>query len=371
MKILILYASAGLGHKKAAEAVYENLLNSGSRKEDVTMLDSLDLTNPFFKSSYGNIYFYLAKYLPAVWGFFYDLLDVKPICRFLNPFRHLFNWFQSSGLRNYVIKEQFDVICSTHFFSPEVLGHLKLKGKIHSRLVTVVTDFCLHAYWVNAGTDIYAVMAESTKEEIVAWGVPPDSIFVTGIPVMSKFLKPLDRNFVLSKYGLSDNVFTILMTSGSFGIGPTIDIIEKLEGFRGRVQCVVVCGNNKELFKDLSSRSFAINVKVLGFVNTMEELMSVADVMIAKPGGITTCESLIKGVVMIVSCPIPGQESRNANFLKRHNAAYEIDRLEETVGLVKKIIEAPETLNSAKESIRLIAKPNASRDVAKLVLGIS
>ena len=182
MKILIFHASAGYGHKKVAD-----VLGKGFSKylpaEDMTIRDALDLSPAIFRNTYPSFYFYLVKYLPAVWGWFYEWLDSPWFYRLLRPVRSALNRFYGKKLLGFVIQEKPDVILCTHFFSAEVLASAKLRGVIDAKLVTFITDFFPHTFWVNDGTDFYWVMNEASKKDLIHRGVPETTIMAGGISV--------------------------------------------------------------------------------------------------------------------------------------------------------------------------------------------
>ena len=180
MKILVIHASAGAGHFKAAEAIHRGLKNFP--QHTASLVDALDYTSPFFKRSYRDMYFFLISKVPAVWKFFFGLMDIQRIQPLVRGFRRLYNATNARALERFLIHEDFDCIVATHFMPVEIAGALKEKGAIRSKLVTVVTDYDVHKIWLNPCTDIYAVATDWTKERLICLGVEDNKIVVTGIP---------------------------------------------------------------------------------------------------------------------------------------------------------------------------------------------
>lgn len=365
MKILVFHASAGQGHKKAAEVAGKALLAHGNDSLDIEVLDALDFMPAFSKKNYLNFYYYCVKYIPKLWGWFYDFTDRPDVYAVIRPIRRFYNHLISQRLVEKIMRDPPDLIVSTHFFASEVAAHLKATRDLKSRLITVITDFMPHTFWINAITDAYWVMAEDTKKDLIKRGVQEAMIFAKGIPVEKVFQKQDKKNEMLAKHGLGPGRFTILLTSGSFGFAAYEAVLKELALFSDKIQAFVVCGNNEFAKRQLEAQSFSYPVKVFGFVNFMHELMEASDLMIAKSGGLTSSEGLAKGIPMVVTQPIPGQETRNVDFLKFHEAAFFIQSPEQVRLIVDNILKHPALLESKRLAIARIAKPEAAADLAR------
>lgn len=369
MRIAIFHASAGHGHQKVAEAIREGLLDSGVKDSEIILKDVLDDTPAWFKSIYTSLYFNSIKYTPGLWGASYHFADHPPL--YQNLGRHLrrfLNHLVAKRFVEFLHKEKPDVIICTHFLSPEVVGRLKQKGLIQSYLLTVITDFIPHTFWVNPGTDHYWVMSDEGKENLIGRGVAAEKITAEGIPVALRFRPCGQKKEIRQKEGLDPNRFTILMTSGSFGLGPCKEVLEAMNEFSDKIQVMVVSGRNEELRQTLESLKTHFLLKIYGFVSNMDELMEASDLMIAKPGGATTSESLAKGVPMIVLEPIPGQEAGNAKLLQERNAAFFLGIPSDVRTILKAIFDHPKLLEEKKQSIDRLRKPDAAVNLAKFIL---
>jgi processive 1,2-diacylglycerol beta-glucosyltransferase len=369
-KILIAYATAGMGHKKAAEAIKKAFDELKSADTRVELIDALDYTTPLFKKSYLDLYLLAMNKLALVWGIFYYLTDNFFVNIFVAPVRRLNNWYYSKKLTKYLIETSPDVIISTHFFLSEVAGDLKVKGRLKSRLITVITDYRLHAWWVAKGVDSYVVAGDDAKSDLVKWGVPDHKINVLGIPIDPVFAKKQDRLAIRSKLKLDGKTFTALVIGGGFGVGPIEGIVKAIASVSKPVQAVVICGHNEELAKKLEALKAALNInlKVVGFVDNVYDFMEASDMLISKAGGITTTESLAKELPIIIIAPIPGQETRNSDFLTGHGAAVKVDDVSEIRPILEELLSSPERLKNMKEAIGKIKKPTSSYDIAKLAM---
>ena len=367
-KILIAYATAGIGHKKAASAVkkaYEEMNLIGA---EVTLIDALDYTNDFFKWSYLQTYLLMVNKLPTFWGLSYYLTDNPFIDLFVSGLRRLNNWANSKKLVKLILDMKPDVVISTHFFASEVIADMKSKGLTKSKLVTVITDFRVHAWWIAEGTDYYVVASEDVRRELEERRIDPAIIRVMGIPVEPAFSKQSDSKHIFNTTGLKDDLFTILVIGGGFGVGPIEGIVKVIAEMERNLQGAIVCGRNEGLVRNIEKlkEELKLNIKVTGFIDNVYEYMEISDVLISKSGGITVSESLAKDIPMVIISPIIGQETANCNFLIKNKAAVKVDRLEDLKGALEGLISNPVELDNMKESIKRIRKPNAAYDVAKL-----
>ena len=360
MKILVIHASAGAGHLKAAQAICEGLKKSTSHQ--VVLADALDYTSPLFKKFYRAGYNFMVTRAPWLWGIFFRLLDIEGIQPLARVSQRIFNRCSAGRLHAFLKKEDFDYVIATHFLAPEVTAALKRSGEIHSRLITVITDFDVHRIWLAEGTDIYTVACESTKEKINRLGVGEENVRVCGIPVLEQFCASRDKGELKKNLGLEENAFTVLIATGSFGIGPIERLVGALEGF----QTLVVCGHNRALFERLSARNYR-SARILGLVDNMPELMAVADVMVSKPGGLSIAEALASQLPMVFFNPIPGQETHNIRVLREHGIGCFPADIAGIVRELEKLRSSRDFYLTTLKQIRPLARPMAVRDIIALI----
>ena len=367
-KILVLYATAGIGHKKASMAIKAAFDELKFNDVEVKLEDALDYTNRFFKWTYLKAYLLLVNKFPALWGFMYYLTDNFYANLIIAKIRRLNNWCNSRRLARYLVTEKPDVIISTHFFASEVISELKRAGVVASRLVTVVTDYRLHSWWLSKAADMYVVAGQDAYDDLIKWKVPAQKIKILGIPIEPVFTKKLDKAKILRDANLKEGVFTILVVGGGFGVGPIEEIIKTVGNVAYPIQIITVCGHNEELVKKLEALTPSIKakVKICGFVNNVYEYMDVADILISKSGGITVSESLAKELPMVIIAPIMGQETRNSDYLIKHGAAVKIAKPSDLKEVVEDLVSHPEKAAAMKDAIRAIKKPLACYDIAKL-----
>jgi processive 1,2-diacylglycerol beta-glucosyltransferase len=362
MKVLIVHASAGAGHRRAAEAIY-NYLKENSSDLDLELLDSLDKTNALFKFDYTKGYSFLVHYATRLWHWAFLVTDnkfLRPISRRL---ARIINCINSQGLIHYFIHQNPDVIISTHFLPSELAADLKQKHKITSKLITIITDYGVHPFWICPGTDLYVLASDFTKNRLVMEGVGVDRINVLGLPFDPKFLHHFDRRVICHKIGIDHQKFTVLLMTGSFGLGPLEEIAEALAK---DCQVLVVCAGNKKLYAKLLKRNLE-NVKVFGFISNAEELMAAAQVIITKPGGATITEVLIMELPVVFISAIPGQETANVEALAEYGIGVSLKNIEEIKKFVLDLKNNPQKILELKQRIRGIQKPFACKELAGVI----
>jgi processive 1,2-diacylglycerol beta-glucosyltransferase len=245
----------------------------------------------------------------------------------------------------------------------EIAASLKNKRRIASRLITVVTDFGVHPFWICPNTDDYIVASSLTKEKLIKEGIPAGHIHDFGIPIDEKFLRKYDRQSLGQKLGIDPAKFTILIMTGSFGIGPLEEIARKL----CRVaQVLVVCATNRRLYQKLKKKE-GLGIKAYGFVNNPEELMAVSDVIITKPGGASIVEIVAMELVPVFISAIPGQEEENERVLRRFGVGFLPRSVNDIARIISDLKADPQKSEEMRFRMRELKKPNAIGDICDVV----
>jgi len=370
-KILIIYASAGDGHKKAAEAVYNAILDLNKEGDiKAVSIDSLNYTSKFFKYCYKVGYMVMIKYMPAIWGLFYYILDNRFFFTLNKPFRRLTNAVNAKRLVRLMLKEKFDAVISTHFLGTEVISNLKKRGLLSTTLINIITDFKPHLFWEGSGVDKYLVAADSTKKALAERGISQDKIKVTGIPIRKRFNNHLTKTEARKMLKADPDKFTIFIMGGGFGVGPIRETLLSLQDLDIDCQIVVVCGHNRKLFRVLNSLKgeFRKPSYIFGFIRNIDEIMTASDLMISKVGGITVSETLSKALPLLTINPIPGQESRNAEFLSDNGVGFRLKSIDEINETIKALYNSPERRERLRSLIRRLSRPSAAEDIAKFTI---
>lgn len=371
-RLLILTASVGAGHVRAAEAV-DLALRRLAPAATIERHDVLDLTNALFRRLYGQAYLDLVNLAPHVVGAFYDHSDKPlPTRGARHKLRHL---VQRRNLARVVdkIDEGWDLVVHTHFLAPDLMASMARRGRKVPRQVTVVTDFDAHAFWVNLPCERSFVATEEAALSLAHWGVPRETIEITGIPIHPVFAEPRDPAAMREKHGLSADRPVILLLGGGFGLGPVEKIHAGLMAVERPLHVVAVCGRNAGLKGKLEAAKVPARhrSKVLGFTTEMDELLAAASLVVTKPGGLTTSECLARGAAMVVMNPIPGQESRNSDWLLEHGAAIKVNSISALAWKIAGVLDAPGRLEGLRAAARALGRPRAAFDVAGRVLELA
>jgi processive 1,2-diacylglycerol beta-glucosyltransferase len=366
VRVLIATVTAGGGHLQAAAALDE-AWTTAYPSDEVKRVDLLDLVPKLQRKFYAEGYVKLIAHAPELYELFFNKTDNPKRLRELSTLRRRFAEHTNRKFVRLVNQFKPDVVLCTHFLPLEVLGSLKnRKSATHPFVVCVVTDFEAHALWMEPGVDLYCVAAEETKARLVARNVDEKGVVVTGIPIGGRFSQPIDAAAVRRCRGLRDDLPTVLVLGGGFGMGPLAEILESLDGIAREFQIVVVAGRNVELRRELAAQDRRHPTHVLGFVTNMHEMMAVADLIVTKPGGLTTAEALALGKPLFILNPIPGQETANSDFLLERGAAAKVNRVEDLPFRVDRLLGSPK-LKEMGASARALGRPDAAPAVCQAV----
>lgn len=369
-RILVLSASVGAGHLRAAEAV-ELALRQLDPEVVVQNVDVLDYTNAAFRRLYARAYLDLVNRAPHVLGYFYDLLDQGPAKpQKADRLRVLVERLNLRPLLRFLETQPWDVIINTHFLSAEIIASLRQNGKFHTPQMTVTTDFETHRLWVTPPCDHYFTATEEGAIHLQHWGVPPGDVTVSGIPIHPVFAQAKDRGECRARLGLASDRPLVLQLAGGFGVGPVEQLLAALLAIEVPLEVAVVTGRNLELKARLEQIQPPPRhaVKILGFTTQMDELLAAADLVVTKPGGLTTSEALARGAAIAIVNPIPGQESRNSDFLLENGAAVKINHLAVLPHKLTRLLGDAARLAQLRANARRLAKPEAALTVARKAL---
>jgi processive 1,2-diacylglycerol beta-glucosyltransferase len=369
-RVLVLSASVGAGHLRAAQAV-ELALRQLDPAATVKHLDVLELTNAAFRQLYGKAYLDLVNRAPHVLGYFYDLMDQpRSPQRKSDRLRLAAEKLNMRPFLRFLEEEAWDIMVNTHFLPAELIASLRTRGELTTPQFTVTTDFETHRLWVNQPCDHYFTATDEGAAYLQHWGVPAADTTVTGIPIHPAFSQPKDRAACLERQGLRGDRPIVLQLAGGFGVGPIEQILRGILAIEVPLEVVVVTGRNEDAKRQLEALAppDRHRVKVLGFTDQIDELMAVADIVVSKPGGLTTSEVLARGAAMAVVNPIPGQESRNSDYLLENGAAVKINNIATLAHKLTPLVRDPSRLATLKENARRIGRPHAAFDVARRAL---
>jgi processive 1,2-diacylglycerol beta-glucosyltransferase len=371
-KVLLLSASAGAGHLRAAEAIERAFALTGAARE-VRHVDTLEFTNQVFRRLYSRAYIDMVNGAPEVLGWLYDHLD-KP---WEMERRRLA--LDKLNARPFVkMLEQYrpDAVVCTHFLPAEIISWLKAKERLACHQSIVVTDFDVHAMWLCRHVEHYFVALDETREHLARLGIPPGTITVSGIPIDPAFAEPRDQRAARERLGLDPGRTTVLLSAGGFGVGPIENLVTSLLELRHPAQMVAICGRNAELKARLDEVAGRVagganRLHVVGFTREMHEYMAASDLIVGKPGGLTTSEALARGLVFAIVNPIPGQEERNADHLLEEGAAIRCNNLPVLAYKIDRLLDDPARFAAMQSSVARLARPRAAFTVVEKVVALA
>jgi len=370
MRILIATATAGGGHLAAAAALLEawKLL----RPDDmVEQLDVVKFFSPLHRKIHADGYVKIVEHAPELWGMMFGKTDNPKAAQRLNRLKRIFPSQSRIRFLHYTEGFKPDAVLCTHYVPLETLGAPRQRPRHRGNrgincslpfVVSIVTDFEAHALWMDPCVNLYCVAAEQTRARLIARGATAEEVVATGIPIASKFSQPPDRKSVRKRLGLRDDLTTLLVLSGGFGMGPVAQIVAELDKVSTPFQTLVVTGRNEELRRELAAQDRQHPTHVLGFATNMHELMAVSDLIITKPGGLTTSEVLAMGKPLMIVNPIPGQEAANSDFLLERGAAAKVNRVEDLPYRLEQLLAGKRLIELAR-SARALGRPGAARDI--------
>ena len=372
-KILILYASFGGGHLSAARNIKEYIDTHYADKVETHLVDGMEYINRAINAVSKKAYTEMAKSAHWAWKQIYAKAEEGTLSKINNTA----NKIMSIKLNKLLQEFNPDLIICTDPFSSQMCPILKKQRKINCKLATVLTDYAPHSQWVtnHEQTDYFFIAHDGMKPLLLKYGVNESKIFITGIPLSNRFLLNYDKEKVLSEFGLEPNKTTILFFAGGeygFGKDKTYNILKSLISHFPNMQVIAIAGRNvkmKEQFENLvSETSSHKTVRILEYTNKVPELMSVSDLVITKPGGLTTTESIASGLPIVVINPIPGQEEANAKFVEEKDIGIWIKKHDNVEEKLHSILNSPEIIKSMKINARLNAKKNSTKDICEISL---
>jgi processive 1,2-diacylglycerol beta-glucosyltransferase len=369
-KILILSASAGSGHVRAAQAI-EEACKKDKRVSEVLHVDTLEYTNAVFQRLYSKGYLEAVKTAPDLWAAAFDALD-KPWQKSLVV--SAMERLNSQPLVKKIRAYQPDICICTHGMPADIISTLIMQDQVHTNLGIVVTDYYVHALWLTDVFTRYFVAKDESKIHLSLLGLPSDRIVVSGIPVMEAFSAKTAKTALMNKYSFRHNLPVVLLSAGTFGLMPAADIMKILQQIRTPCQIVVICGRNVKLKAELEtcisnlSGSAGNLYSIVGFTEEMHEYLKMADLYIGKPGGLSTSECLVCGVPMIIWDPIPGQELYNTYHVLENGAGV-MPNNAITIGFkVDRILSDPDRLRHMSACALRLGFPNAAQTIVDAML---
>lgn len=371
MNILILSVTAGGGHNCAARAMQEYFRAAGAQSE---ILDIYGYIAPAIASSINKGYLWLASRAKRAYGLGYHIAEKRTPLRIaeITP-AEIVHMPVAWEIHQYIEKNRPDAIIFTHAFAGIILHTLKREGKISVPTVGILTDFAFHPYWEDATANDYVVIpSPHLRFQGMRKGFREEQLLPFGIPVSLRFGESMPKEQARHTLGLSPNNKTVLVMSGSMGYGKMAETLTALDGMPldEDFQIIAVCGSNRKLHEEIDTLGLRHRILNLGFADNVDLLMDASDVIVTKPGGLTTSEALVKRLPMVIANPVPGQEMRNTEFLLNCGAAVASNGVCSAAELTYRLLSSDARREAMRLSIEELRRPDSTKDICEFVMGL-
>jgi processive 1,2-diacylglycerol beta-glucosyltransferase len=305
-----------------------------------------------------------------LWGWLYQVTNDAQPDSSMQRLRRSVEQLNTQALLKEIDSFKPDAIVCTHFLPAEILSRMIRKDRLACPVWVQVTDFDLHRMWIHEHMAGYFAANEEVAFRMRAQGINAEAIHVTGIPIMPAFAQALDRTECAREFGLDPLRTTFLLMGGGAGLGSLDVIADRLLALDANFQLIVLAGRNAAALSALQGLAARHPGRLLpqGFTDKVERLMACADLVITKPGGLTTSECLAMGLPMIVNAPIPGQEERNADFLLEQGVALKASDAVTLEYRIRHLLDNPRKLADMRDKARALGVPAAARRVLEKVL---
>ena len=365
-KVLTFSTNVSAGHRRAAEAVANAILATAPDAE-IVQHDAMTLIGDGRRKFLTETYLGILKYRPSLWNHLYHNKSLK---KGISKFFRILLTQTAERFEAAIDQHQPDVIVCTQVIPAKVIAGLKELCRVKAPLLVVATDYGIHPYWADPFIDKYAVPCDDAAKELHNDNIPADRIHVTGIPVDSVFETPPSRSEARKELGIPQEGRYILAMGGGNGLGLEAEHIAAIEKADNVDGVLVISGCNKELEKQVREMPSvpAKERRVFSMVNEIEKYYAASDMLVSKPGGLTMSEATAMSMPIVMISPLPGQEVRNAKFLKASGVALEAQTSEELSAVLRDVLHDEARLISLRQASRRVGLPWASRKIANIAL---
>lgn len=367
-KILLMYITHGSGHHSATLAI-EQAINTFNPHPEVLNINGFGYSHPIMEKIIHAIYMNVIHKAPRIWDSIYDNPTFASRTNYMKETIHRRNRYK---IKRLVESENCKVVVCSQAFPCGLVADYKKHCPTDIKLIAVVTDFIPHSYWVYDEVDFYIIGSNEAKDTLLNRGVKEEKIKLFGIPVDPKFSKVHNKKTVADELNIALDKPVILIMGGSRGIGPIKELIKELDNLNFNAHLLVVTGINKRLFNYLKKVNSKHKMQVFGRIDYIDKLMTVADILVTKPGGVTTAEALAVGLPMLIIKSLPGQEQKNTNFLLKRGVVQKADNIKDAADKLNLLLNSnnKEALGTLKERISKISMPSPAIKIAELALGL-
>jgi len=363
-RIAILTLGMGAGPLRASQAVHL-ALHDGADNVEARTIDILDLAEPWFLRLYAYPHWLMARRAPSMWRRLFEWRQRKRLRKTLP------DWIFRRGCRGVLARLRTfrpHLVIATEIGAARVAGLGRREGWFDAPILAVQTGFCAQPAWVRKEIDLHCAGSEESKGQLISWGVSANRIVNCGVPVDPAFALSFDRTEVRRALGLHPERPVVLLMGGGIKPVPLDIIMRSLELCRHPIQVLAVTGRDREMRQRLEALrgQLALDLHVFGWSDSIPELMAAADLLITRPGGVTSSEALAAGVPLILAFPVPGMEERHLKFLVERKVGIAASSHEEIPALVSGLLDDPKRMEAWSARAREIARPDAAYSVAQI-----
>jgi processive 1,2-diacylglycerol beta-glucosyltransferase len=353
---------------RASETVQRALYDARDPVE-VKVIDALDSAQRWFRWVYVESYWWMLRNSPGMWRRLFDWRQRK-LHASTAP-----DWVFRRGCKNVLrqIKEYAPrLMIVTEIGAAEIAALGRREGWFNAPILAVQTDYQTEPPWVQPEIDAYCVASEEARAQLIAWGVQPNRILLSGIPVDPAFALPFDKMELLPALGLDARRPVVLVMGGGMGPVPLDRVVSSLEHCNAPMQVLAIAGHDRLLRHRLEMMrgKLAVDLHLFGWTDNIPELMAVSDLVITKPGGLTAAEALASGLPMILTHPIPGPEERHVRYLCHNGVALHAKTLLDIPLLVSRLLASPQELGEIRRRTAEWSRPDAAHAVAQVAMAM-
>lgn len=312
-------------------------------------------------------YLRMVKTIPQMYAYIYDRAERATE---VGRFRAWAHQFTADNLRPLMLRERPDAVVCTHAFPCGAMAEYKRRFTDAPPVVAIVTDFAVHGFWIHRNIDRYVVATDAMRDMLLSRRVRSEAIAVSGIPVRPEFAPSGEpRDALRERLDLPRDRYLALLMGGGLGIAPLERMLCALDSVRAPLAAVVVAGRNARIERRLTDAAESVRypVRALRFVDNVYDYMHAADVLVTKPGGLSSAEALVAQVPMVLCKPLPGQEERNARVLVEAGAAVRTSQTSELPVMLEAVLGDRARKEKMIAAARRLARPNAAGDAASMI----
>ncbi len=362
-KALVLSCGTGGGHNAAAKAIQEELM---ARNIKTDFIEYLEIINPKLKDEINNLYIKSTNREGKIFKKVYNLGEIYEKTKLKSPV-YILNSLNKEKLYNYIQNNKYDFIITTHLFAAQALTAIKEEHNI--RFLQVATDYVSIPFWEETNPDYFIIPSKELEEDFIQKGIEKQKLLPLGIPVRKQFRKQYDTEKVKKELNLDINKKYILILNGSMGFGKVEQMAKKLLQNTQDMAFIISCGNNDKLFKALNDK-YKNNSRIIAlpYTDELSKYMASSDIILSKPGGLTTTEIATMRKPLIHIMPIPGCENYNASFFAERQMSLKCDNINELIDNTKKLAEDKILQKKIVENQKRYITGDACIKIADLVI---